>query len=161
MKKRKSAKKSATKKQSKKKSVAKNKRAASTASKRKGTRAKATRAKKASRKSTAAKTTRTAAQRKKPPASSKTRTGSGRPADPREFSRGEVASNRAGQSGDIQGLSSRAGADSESVEELVDEGNAFEADAIEGVERAGDSTREVRTRQVPEDDVPGEYLDED
>ena len=33
---------------------------------------------------------------------------------------------------------------------------------VEGVEDAGDQDeREVRTREVPEDDVPGEYLDED
>jgi hypothetical protein len=45
---------------------------------------------------------------------------------------------------------------------LVEEGNAFEADAVAGVERAGDRPeREVRTREVPEDDVPEEYLDQD
>ena len=66
------------------------------------------------------------------------------------------------QAGDLQGLSSRAGADSESVDELVEEGNAFEAGAISGVEEADDSEgQEVHTHEVPEDDVPGEYLDED
>src|SRR3954462_14139546 len=68
---------------------------------------------------------------------------------------------RRGQSGDLEGLSTLQGADSESVEELMEEGNAFEAGTIAGVERAGDSTREVRTSQVPEDDVPEEYLDQD
>ena len=66
------------------------------------------------------------------------------------------------QSGDTQALSNVESADSESVDELVEEGNAFEADAIAGVERAGDRPeREVRTREVPEDDVPEEYLDQD
>ena len=68
----------------------------------------------------------------------------------------------AGQSGDTQGLSEVAEAGSESVEELVEEGQSFEADAIEGVEDAPDpDVAEVHTRQVPEDDVPGEYLDQD
>jgi len=69
---------------------------------------------------------------------------------------------RSEQSGDLQGLSRRESADSESVDELVEEGNAFEAEVVAGVERAGDEDeREVRTREVPEDDVPGEYLDKD
>ena len=68
----------------------------------------------------------------------------------------------AGQSGDIQGLSDVAEAGSESVEELVEEGQFFEADAIEGVEDAPDpDVAEVRTKQVPEDDVPDEYLERD
>ena len=67
-----------------------------------------------------------------------------------------------GQSGDIEGLSRNELADSESVEELIEEGQAFEAGVISGVENAPDADRgEVRTRQVPEDDVPQEYLDED
>ena len=67
---------------------------------------------------------------------------------------------RGGQSGDLQGLSNIDGADSESVAELIEEGNAFEADAVTGVEHAGDNDeKEVRTREVPEDDVPDEYLD--
>ena len=64
------------------------------------------------------------------------------------------------QSGDLQGLSTIEGADSESVAELIEEGNAFEADAVTGVEHAGDTDeKEVRTHEVPQDDVPGEYLD--
>jgi hypothetical protein len=70
--------------------------------------------------------------------------------------------NSAGQSGDDQGLPDTAEADSESVKELVEEGQSFEADVIAGVENAPDpDVSEVRTRQVPEDDVPREYLDED
>jgi hypothetical protein len=66
--------------------------------------------------------------------------------------------NSAGQSGDTQGLSDVAEADSESVEELLEEGQSFEAEAISGVENAPDAdVSEVHTRQVPEDDVPTEY----
>ena len=62
----------------------------------------------------------------------------------------------------MQGLSNVEGADSESVDELIQEGNAFEADVVTGVEEAGNADeREVRTREVPEDDVPGEYLEKD
>ena len=66
------------------------------------------------------------------------------------------------QSGDLQGLSDVEGADSESVDELLEEGNAFEADVLTGVEEAGNADeREVRTHEVPEDDVPDEYLDKE
>ena len=67
-----------------------------------------------------------------------------------------------GQSGDLQGLYRSESADSESVDELIEEGNAFEADAVKGVEDAGDDEEgEVHTHEVPEDDVPEEYLDKD
>jgi len=73
----------------------------------------------------------------------------------------EGSAARSGQSGDLQGLSNVQGADSESVDELLGEGNAFEADVVTGVEDAGGADeREVRTHEVPEDDVPEEYLDE-
>lgn len=63
---------------------------------------------------------------------------------------------------DFQGLSRAQQADSESVEELVEEGNVAEAGAVAGVEEADDEdTREVHTHEVPEDDVPDEYLDKD
>jgi hypothetical protein len=59
-------------------------------------------------------------------------------------------------------LSSLEGADSESVDELLEEGNAFEAEAVKGVQDAGDADEgEVHTHEVPEDDVPGEYRDKD
>jgi hypothetical protein len=74
----------------------------------------------------------------------------------------ERRSRSAGQSGDLQGLSDVESADSESVDELVEEGNAFEADVVAGVESAGDNDeKEVRTHEVPEDDVPDEYLDKE
>ena len=80
----------------------------------------------------------------------------------RVFSRERLPARAPGQSGDLQGLSSRESADSESVEELLEEGNAFEADVVTGVEAADDADgKEVHTHEVPEDDVPGEYLDKD
>ena len=76
--------------------------------------------------------------------------------------KGELGPASAGQSGDLQQLSDVADADSESVEELVEEGNALEAEAVEGVENAKPpDVSEVRTREVPEDDVPAEYLNND
>jgi hypothetical protein len=67
-----------------------------------------------------------------------------------------------GQSGDLQGLSSRETADSESVDELLEEGNAFEAEIVKGVQDADDADEgEVHTHEVPQDDVPGEYRDKD
>ena len=64
------------------------------------------------------------------------------------------------QSGDLQGLSNVQRADSESVDELLEQGNAFEAEVVKGVEDAGDADEgEVHTHEVPQDDVPEEYLD--
>ena len=75
-------------------------------------------------------------------------------------SRMEAAARGGGQSGDLQGLSNVETADSESVEELLEEGNAFEAGVVSGVEDAGRTDRsEVHTHEVLEDDVPEEYLD--
>jgi hypothetical protein len=80
--------------------------------------------------------------------------------DSEAFTRQERRPRPAGQSGDLQGLSRVEGADSESVNELIGEGNAFEADVVAGVERAeNNDEKEVRTHEVLEDDVPGEYLD--
>lgn len=62
--------------------------------------------------------------------------------------RGEVGPESAGQSGDTQGLSSIEDADSESVEELAEDDQAFEAAAIEGVEDAEDHPeRPVHTHE--------------
>jgi hypothetical protein len=47
------------------------------------------------------------------------------------------------------------------VEELVEEGQDFEAGVIAGVEDADARRGEVRTTQVLEDDVPLEYLEQD
>ncbi len=74
----------------------------------------------------------------------------------------ERPADSAGQSGDTQGLSDVAAAGSESVAELVEEGQFFEADAISGVEDSSDpDVAEVHTKQIPEDDVPSEYLNND
>jgi len=78
------------------------------------------------------------------------------------FATERLRSRSAGQAGDLQGLSNVEGADSESVDELIEEGNAFEADAVAGVESAGDADeKEVHTHEVPEDDVPDEYLEKE
>ena len=70
-------------------------------------------------------------------------------------------SESAGQAGDTQGLSDIEEADSESVEELAEEGQAQEAEIVNAVENAPDpDVSEIRTREVPEDDVPEEYLDD-
>ena|SRR5690349_7136462 len=73
---------------------------------------------------------------------------------------GEPRGRRGRQAGDLQGLSASPTADSESVEELLEEGNSLEAGVLQGVEDAADADEaEVRTKEVPEDDVPEEYLD--
>lgn len=118
--------------------------------------------KKAARKKTTARSKRSAARKPLKRASKKgarrkqkTAVGAALPAAVRRRTPG-------GQSGDQQGLSAAERADSESVRELLEEGNAFEADVVAGVEAADDADEtEVRTHEVPEDDVPGEYLDED
>jgi hypothetical protein len=67
-----------------------------------------------------------------------------------------------GQSGDTQGIPAKPDVDSESVEELLEEGQTYEAEVVEGVENAPDPDQgEVRTREVEEDDVPEEYRDKD
>jgi hypothetical protein len=79
-----------------------------------------------------------------------------------QFAAQQRRTRSAGQSGDLQGLSNRERADAESVDELIEEGNSFEAGVVEGVQSADDSDeREVHTHEVPEDDVPEEYLDKD
>jgi N-acetylmuramic acid 6-phosphate (MurNAc-6-P) etherase len=81
-----------------------------------------------------------------------------RPEDATRLSLAETA----GQSGDLQGLTDVAGSSSESVAELVAEGQSFEAGIVEGIENAppaGES--EVKTRELSEDDVPLEYTQRD
>ncbi|HEY6466307.1 MAG TPA: hypothetical protein VIY69_09970 [Candidatus Acidoferrales bacterium] len=62
------------------------------------------------------------------------------------------ASESAGQSGDIQGISNIAEADPESVEELLEDGQALEAEVVSGVEDARDE-KEVPARGRLEDEV--------
>ena len=67
-----------------------------------------------------------------------------------------------GQAGDTQGLPAAPDADAESVEQLLEEGQSFEAEVLNGIERASDADEgEVRTHEVPEDDVPDEYREKD
>jgi hypothetical protein len=64
--------------------------------------------------------------------------------------------------GDLQGISIVEDVDSESADELLEEGQAFEAGIVSGVERAGNAEEsEVITHEVLEDDVPKEYEGED
>ena len=64
--------------------------------------------------------------------------------------------------GDFGGVSVVEGVGSESADELLEEGQAFEAGIVSGVENAPDADQgEVRTREVPQDDVPEEYDDKD
>lgn len=135
----------ANKKRTKRKAVAKK-----TAPKKKVAQKKA-----ASRKSSLARTKKTSPKRKRVPSK-------GQSVETLALRLGEPRERRSGQSGDLQGLSSLPAADSESVEELLEEGNALEAEVLHGVENAPDADQgQVRTRQVPEDDVPQEYLDKD
>lgn len=63
-----------------------------------------------------------------------------------------------GQSGSLQGLSDVESADSESVGELLEEGNSFEAEIVKGVQDAPDAdVSEVHTHQRPQE----KDLDED
>jgi hypothetical protein len=70
----------------------------------------------------------------------------------------QTGSDESTQSGDTQGLSGDPGADSESVKELTEEGQYLEAEVVEGVEDAPDADAgPIKTKEVPEDDVPEEY----
>ena len=143
----------ATKKKAKKKKKAPRKKASKKLAKKSPALKKkpAAKAKRGSKKKTAPK--KASASRKQPAPRSPI-------VDTAAFTREGLRSRSGGQSGDLQGLSNREAADSESVDELLEEGNAFEADIVKGVEDAGDEG-EVHTHEVPEDDVPEEYLDKD
>lgn len=95
------------------------------------------------------------------PAAKRTR-GKAESAELASYRRRGMGADAGGQSGDIQGISGRLRADSESVEELLEEGQTFEAEAVAGVENAADPDEsEVVTHEVPEDDVPEEYREKD
>lgn len=137
----------------KKKKTKKRAKAKKTARKKASTRKKASIRRKASTRKTARvarKTARAAGKRSR----------EGKPAGARVIA--SQAARSGAQSGDLQGLSTREGADSESVRELLEEGNPFEAGVVTGVEEAERAAeRPVHTQEVPEDDVPDEYLDKD
>lgn len=76
--------------------------------------------------------------------------------DPLESADIDLGPGSGGQSGDLQGL------DSEEVTELLEEGQSFEAGIVRGIEDAPLADEgDIRTREVSEDDVPFEYLDEE
>jgi hypothetical protein len=57
--------------------------------------------------------------------------------------------------GDIQGLSTAELSDSESVSELIEEGQDLEAELIEGIEEAPDPDQdEVRVHKAPQKKIP-------
>ena len=79
----------------------------------------------------------------------------------RQKARSARAGALGGGGGDYGGLSVVAGADSESPTELLEEGQTFEAGIVEAVQDAPDADKgPIRTREVPEDDVPTEYDDD-
>jgi hypothetical protein len=103
-----------------------------------------------------------AAPKKKAPSRSRRARGKSQSVSTVTFDRAGLGARSGGQSGNLQGLSNAAVADSESVDELLEEGNAFEAEVVEGVQNVPDADQgEIRTHEVPEDDVPDEYLDQE
>jgi len=84
--------------------------------------------------------------------------GSAQPISEVRIERQGLGPNAAGQAGDIQGVPGSPRANSESVEDLLEEGQTLEAGVVSGVENARDPDEgEVKTHEVPEDDVPPEY----
>ena len=60
------------------------------------------------------------------------------------------------------GISVVEDVDSESADELLEEGQTFEAGVVRGVEEADTNIeQEVHTHEVTQDDVPVEYDDKD
>lgn len=67
----------------------------------------------------------------------------------------------AGQSGDTQGLSGTEDVENESVLELQEEGQFYEASVVDGIENRGfEEEGEVRVHRRPEDDLRPEYADQ-
>jgi hypothetical protein len=64
-------------------------------------------------------------------------------------------SRAAGQSGDIEGLSDAESVDSESVEELVEEGQDFEAEVVDSVANAPDPDEAELDAEVPPENDQG------
>ena len=150
----------ATKKKGKKKSMPNRASRGKVAATKKRTQKKMRTPKKSSKTASAPRTATTSGKTASPAKKGTRRRGERR--DTLAFSGERVESRSGVQSGDLQGLSQNESADSESVDELVEEGNAFEAGVVSGVEDAGKrGVKEVRTREVPEDDVPEEYLDKE
>jgi hypothetical protein len=62
-----------------------------------------------------------------------------------------------GQSGDLQGISSIAEADPESVQELLEDGQAMEAEVVSGVEDARDEKEVPARGRLEDDDIPHSF----
>jgi hypothetical protein len=74
----------------------------------------------------------------------------------------DTGSDSAGQSGDLQGLPGSQAMSDESVRELIEEGQFFEASVVDGVENAPlPDEGEVRVHERREDDLRPEYEDRD
>jgi hypothetical protein len=64
------------------------------------------------------------------------------------------------QSGDLQGLEGKEESESESVRELTEEGQFYEASVVDGVENAPPADAgPLRVHRRSEDDLPPEYAD--
>jgi hypothetical protein len=64
------------------------------------------------------------------------------------------------QSGDLQGLTEQEDVDSESVRDLVEEGQYHEASVVDSIENPPPSDAPLRPRRRPEDDLVSEYPEE-
>jgi hypothetical protein len=155
-------KKKTTKKQGKKKVAAKKKLSKKTAATKTAPKKAALRASSGGKKAAGNKSLASVSRRKTTSTPRKRPRGKSEMVDTVTFEPAGLGARSGGQSGDLQGLSNAGRANSESVDELLEEGNSFEAEVVKGVEDAGDADEgEVHTHEVPEDDVPGEYLDKD
>jgi hypothetical protein len=71
----------------------------------------------------------------------------------------DTGSAAGGQAGDLQGLSGEEDVQNESVRELVEEGQFFEASVVEAVENAPPpEAGPLKPHKIREDDIPPEYL---
>ncbi len=74
----------------------------------------------------------------------------------------ETGAASAGQSGDLQGLPGREDVENESVRELIEEGQFYEASVVDAVENAPPADEgPLRPHERREDDLPPEYTDQD
>ena len=72
----------------------------------------------------------------------------------------ETGAESAGQSGDLQGLPGNEDVENESVRELIEEGNYYEASVVDAVENTPPADEgPLRPRRRKEDDLPPEYAD--
>ena len=74
----------------------------------------------------------------------------------------ETGAAAAGQSGDLRGLPGSEESENESVRELAEEGQFYEASVVDAVENAAPAgAGPLRTHRRPEDDLPPEYTGQD